>query len=369
MQTKLWRLLLWTIIDKMKGRKPKPIPPTLKRAQFAEHVMPRLTSITKLSFVYAKSVSNLDSEGPYDVEASLMFPQLLSIVGNRLRALHIQSPFALYLPPRLESLDTFSLDACRPYHTPEIHRIMLEKVPAFLEAQRSTIRNVSFAIDNPTFDVAPILQGLQLMSCLHDIRLALPYESATRTITAMPFKAGFKILETHQKHLRSLDLSFTPDHFVDPVSDLPALRQECWSVDLSNLKNLTICIPGVMVIDDPNHSNGYTWGPLSSSLVSLTIRHQVFPIVRTPQPQEFGMFCAVLSKFSCLQDLSFCIYHFDIQALFVFASTLPRLRSLFVDYSYVTLVKVSFFFCKWAHRRNVNSYPTVFSIGILSQVV
>ena len=92
------------------ARRPKPIPATMKLAQVAEHVMPRLTRVTKLSFVYAKSVSNFDLEGPYDVKASLMFPQLLSIVGNRLRALHIQSPFVLYLPSRLEYLETFSLD-------------------------------------------------------------------------------------------------------------------------------------------------------------------------------------------------------------------------------------------------------------------
>jgi len=99
-----------SLLRKVMARRPKPIPATMKLAQVAEHVMPRLTRVTKLSFVYAKSVSNFDLEGPYDVKASLMFPQLLSIVGNRLRALHIQSPFVLYLPSRLEYLETFSLD-------------------------------------------------------------------------------------------------------------------------------------------------------------------------------------------------------------------------------------------------------------------
>ena len=350
MQTNLFsslRPLLRTVVDKTKGRKPKPIPLAVKRSQLAEHVMPRFTRVTKLSFVYAKSVSE-DSEGSYDVEASLIFPQLLSIVGNRLQALRIQSPFVLYLPPRLESLETFSLDACKPYHTSEIHKVMIEKVPAFLLAQKSTIRSVSFMIDNPTFDVSPILQCLQFVSCLHDIRLALPYVivAGTRTIPGMPFKQGCKILEAHRQHLRSLDLSFTPNRLIDSFSDRPAFRQECWSVDLPNLRKLTIYIPGVIMVVTDSVLAPNLKGPLSSSLVSLTIQHQVFSVVCSLQSCEIRTFCKMLGNFPCLQDLSFCIYDFDIRALFIFADALPRLRSLFVDYCYVLLDKVSFFFCK-----------------------
>ena len=122
-------------------------------------------------------------------------------------------------------------------HTSEIHRIMLEKIPAFLLAQKSTIRNLSLVIDNATFDVSSILQSLQLISCLHDISLTLPYatEATTLTPTALSSKEWLKILGTHQQHLRSLDLSFTPDCTVCCSSN-PSSRMV--------FRNLTICIPG-----------------------------------------------------------------------------------------------------------------------------
>ena len=184
-----------------------------------------------------------------------------------MQALRIQSPFALYLPPRLESLKTFSLDACKPHHTSEIHRIVLEKIPAFLVAQRSVIRNLSLMMNNPTFNMSPVLQSLRLISCLHDISLALPYVTMTTTltITAVPFKGRRSILETHQ-YLRSFkDLSFTPNFSSD-------FHYEEWhSVELPNLKNLTIRVPmsGVSI---GSFELGNFIQQFSSSLVSLTIR-------------------------------------------------------------------------------------------------
>ena len=324
--------LLRTIIDETMNRKPKP---TVKLAQLAEHVMPRLTRVTKLSFVYAKLVSD-DSEGPYDVEVSLMFPELLGIVGNRLRALHIQSPFALYLPPQLESLESFSLDACAPYHTSKIHGIMLEKIPAFLLAQRSTIRDVSLAIDNVTFDVSPILQCLQLMSCLHDISLELPYSTK-----AIHFKEGRNILKTHQQHLRSLDFSLTPGLSVKSSAVPPVVGQEWWSVELPNLRNLAIHMPGVLF----RWNVGNYIRQFSSSLVSLTIRrHSNLLSDFFTQNKETERFCKLLCNFPCLQDLSMSLSSFNTRDISIVAITLPRLCSLFIDYSFVSLVAVSF--CK-----------------------
>ena len=125
--------------------------------------------------------------------------------------------------------------------------IVLEKIPAFLLAQKSTIRNhLSLAIDNITFDVSPILhdQWLQLISCLHDISLTLPYanEATTLTPTELSSKEWLNILGTHQQHLRSLDLSFTPDCTVNPYAVLSTLRREWCSVKLPNLRNLAIRI-------------------------------------------------------------------------------------------------------------------------------
>ena len=278
------RPLLRTIIDETMGRKPKPIPATLKLAQLAEHVIPRLIRVTRLSFVYAKLVSD-DSEGPYDGEASLVFPELLSIVGSRLRALHIQSHFALYLPPRpgLESLETFSLDACEPYHTSEIHRIMLEKIPAFLLAQSSTIRKVSLTIDNATFDISPILRCLQLIPHLQDISLPFPYAA--------------------------------------------------WSVRLASSRKSK---------PDGSWGLGTYIRQFSSSLVSLTLSHQGYYNILTSQ--QIGILCKLLGNFPCLQDLSLSIYNFNILDLVVFASTLPRLHSLFLDYYSVSMSVVS---CLW----------------------
>ena len=129
-----------------------------------------------------------------------MFSELLCIVGHHLRSLHIRSPFTLYLPPRLEYLKTFSLHACRPYHTSEIHRIVLENDPAFLLAHESTILTRCIVRD-PT---SPILQCLQLISCLYDISLPLPYALTT---TGISFNDGRDILET-QQHPRSASLAW-----------------------------------------------------------------------------------------------------------------------------------------------------------------
>ena len=281
------RPLLRTIIDKAMDRRPKPIPASLKLAQFAEHVMPRLTRVTRLSFVYLKLLSE-NSEEPYDVEASFMFPELLSIVGNRLRDLHIQSYFALYLPlqPRLESLETFSLDACEPYHTSEIHGIMLEKIPAFLLAHRSTISKVSLTIDNHAFDISPILQCLELVPHLQDINLPFPYAA--------------------------------------------------WAVKLANPRKSRIRIP---VVPFGSWGLGTYIRQFSSSLVSLTIRHQGYYNILSSQ--QIGILCKLLGNFPCLQDLSLSIYRFNILDLVSFASTLPRLHSLFLDYYTVSMNVVS----------------------------
>ena len=112
---------LRSTVDQMIGRKPKPIPPAVKLAQLAKHVLPRLTRVTELSFVYQQA-SNY-SERTCDVETLgfIVLPGVLKIVGLRLQTLHIESPFVVHLPPRLESLESFSLDASDPSHTPEIH--------------------------------------------------------------------------------------------------------------------------------------------------------------------------------------------------------------------------------------------------------
>ena len=99
--------------------------------------------------------------------------------------------------------------------------IVLEKIPAFLLAQKSTIRNhLSLAIDNITFDVSPILhdQLLQLISCFHDISLTLPYANEI---------------------LRS---QLYPDCTVNPYAVLSTLRREWCSVKLPHLRNLAIRI-------------------------------------------------------------------------------------------------------------------------------
>jgi len=76
----------------------------------------------------------------------------------------IRHPFDLacnhctvYLPPFELQLETFSVDACSPYHTQEIHAITLEKIPAFLLAML-TSTFLCFAKD--PFDMVSAIRRL-----------------------------------------------------------------------------------------------------------------------------------------------------------------------------------------------------------------
>ena len=318
-----------TIIDRAMGRKKsEPVLPTPKLAQLTEHAMPQLTRITRLGFSSKKRLDGVD-----DAEPSLFFSEVLRIVGHRLRSLHIQSHFAIYLPPRLELLEAFLVDAFKPYHTVEIHNTMIHKVPAFLLAHKSTVCNVSFAMDDH-FDVSPIFQCLELMSHLHSIHLSLPYGAmATSTV---PLR---DILKTHQQHMKSLSLTFVPP-------TLPVFLCEDWcSVGLPNLRNLTICLPGMF-----GDELGTYIRQFSSSLVSVEINHSF------DTRDKLQAFCTVLSDFPHLQNLSLSIFDFHPGDLFLFATTLPRLHSLFVDYSSVYLrmgeVSCILLLCSEISRRN-----------------
>ncbi len=319
-----WKPILRTVIGKT-GRRPKPIAPTVKLTQIAVHAVPRLTRISTLSFVYAKTSD--DSDGSCDTE--VIFPEILRITGHHLRNLHIQSPFAMYLPPQLGSLESFSVNASGRYHRPEIHDIMLEKVSTFLLTHQSTIRDVSFSIDNPILDISPILQCLQDMSRLHTIELCLSYGTISSTATAN-FQGGREILEKHRQHLRSLSLSFVVDRVIGWA--VPAFFRQDWcSVKLPNLRNLTIRIPSVPFRRDL----GIYIRHFSSSLVSLKIMH--VPFSAHVGDSKLRSFCVMLGDFPCLQDLSLYLSNFNLEQLIVFASTLPHLHSLLLHYSYQPL--------------------------------
>ena len=326
------KLFLRSIIDKAMGRKPIPVQlPMPKLAQLTEHAMPQLTSITRLSFSSKKRLN-----GPHDAESSLFFHEVLRIVGNRLRSLHIQSPLAIYLPPQLEFLEELSVEAFEPYHTLEIHNAMIEKVPAFLLAHKSTICNVSFAInDHPNFDLSPIFQCLTLMFHLHSIHLSLPYEAMATN--AVPLR---DILKTHRQHIKSLSFSF-----ISVPPSVPVLLHEDWRsvLGLPNLRNLTICLPGMF-----GDELGTYIRQFSSSLVSVEINHSF------DTRDGLQDFCNVLSDFPHLQNLSLSIFDFHPGDLFVFATALPSLHSLFVDYSsvYLRLGEVSRIFYYLNLERN-----------------
>ena len=322
-----WKPILRTVIGRTVGRKPKSIAPTVKLTQIALHAMPRLIHVSTLSFVYSKTSDDLG--GRRDTEASLIFPEILRIVGHRLRNLHIQSPFAMYLPPQLGSLESFSVDAVGHCHRPDIHNIMLAKVPAFLLAHQSTIRNVSFSIDNPTLDISPILQCLREMSCLHTIGLSLSYGTIS-SASSVDFQSGRGILEKHQQHLRSLSLGFVVDRVVGWT--VPVFFRHDWClVKLPNLRDLTIHVPSVPF---RRELGGYI-RQFSSSLVSLKIMH--VPFSAHVGNSKLRSLCEMLGDFPCLEDLSLYLSNFNIEQLIVFASTLPHLRSLLLHYSYQPL--------------------------------
>ena len=307
-----------SIIGSTTGKRPKSIAPAIKLTQIALHAMPRLTRVSTLSFVYAKT-----PDGRADKETFLIFPEVLRIVGHRLRHLHIQSPFAIHLPLQLGPLESFSVDAAGPCHRLEIHNIMLDKVPAFLLAHHSTIRDVSFSIDNPTLDITPILQCLWDMSCLHTIGLSLPYGRFS-SACSVDFQGGREILEKHQRHLRSLSISFVEIGWTVPES----FRQDWCPARLPELRDLTIHVPGVPF----RQELGSCIRRFSSSLVSLKIMHVPFSAHVSNRS-----FCEMLGHLRCLEDLSLYLSSFNIDQLGVFATTLPHLCSLLLHYSYLPL--------------------------------
>ena len=320
METTILNRLLWkpiqTFIGNAMGRKPKSIAPAVKLSQIALHAMPHVST---LSFVYAKT-----SDGRPDGETFIIFPEILRIVGHRLRHLHIQSPFAIHLPPQLGSLESFSIDAVKPYHRLEIHNVILDKVPAFLLAHHSTIRDVSFSIDDFTLDITPILQCLRDMSCLHTIGLSLCYDtfSSASSESSVDFQGEREILDKHRQHLRSLSISFAEIGWT-----LPVFFRQDWDwgpARFPKLRDLTIRIRGLLF---RRELESYV-RLFSSSLVSLKIKHAPF----SAQVNN-STFCEMFGHLWCLEYLSLYLSSFNIEQLGIFAITLPHLCSLFIHYS------------------------------------
>jgi len=324
-QTQVLSSLKRTVVERVLGlsHTPKPVSPTAKLAQLKLHAMPLLTRIRSLHF-------RCDT-GRSDADASVIFPELLRVVGNRLRALHIEFPFTMHLSqaPRLEFLETFTLDI-HPYHPSQDHKTAVEKVPAFLLAHKFTLRNVSFTITDGAFDVLPILRCLQLIPCLYSISLSFPYDVMPTTVV----HSWQDMLETHRQHLRSLSLSFTTTSAIQ----VPAFfhRKGCF-LQLPNLTNLAIYMHGVPFVRI--HLEIY-FQPFSSSLVSLDIRHPLSPGHHTRD--KFRRFCKILSHFTYLQDLSLTNYGpFHPTDLVIFASSLPHLLFLFIECFNSPSLKVS----------------------------
>jgi len=121
--------------------------------------------------------------------------------------------------------------------------IMLEKIPAFHKSppyiyrSRSTMPPSTSLLSFNRCSFYPVFM-------ISALSLTLPYatEVTTLTPTALSSKEWLNILGTHQQHLRSLDLSFTPDCTVNSYAVLPTLRREWCSVKVPNLRNLTIRI-------------------------------------------------------------------------------------------------------------------------------
>ena len=322
--------------------KHKRVLPTIKLAHLALHAMPRLTRVTKLSFTSTKVLGEPSIDATDD--ASLIIPEVIRTIGNHLQSLHIQSLFAIYLPPppslQLASLETFSIDACAPYHTREIHTIMLEKIPAFLLAHKSTIRNVSVAIDRCELDISPIFQCLQVMPYLYGIDLSLPY-GYTR-----PFRSELDLVVAHQQHLGSLSLNFTPNTR-NGSAILDFFPADCREATFPNVRTLTIPISLILFNRAPVTS--MIIRQFSSSLVSLTLNDAFLP--SSNSRGALPTFCQIMSSFPCLRDLSLSIYGFHMGDFSLFGRALPHLRSLFVNYYAVVTYPVSVF-CKWDHWKH-----------------
>ena len=313
-----WKPFLPAVID---NTKPKLVPPTIKLAQLALHAMPRLTRVTKLSFTSTKALDG-SFEGASS-DASLIIPKTIQIIKNRLRSLHIQSLFAMYLPPselQLESLETFSLDALAPYHTPQIHAIMLDKIPAFLLAHKSTIRNMLFAIDHSDLDASPIFQCLTAMPCLYDISFFLP------SADMYPFRGKSDLFVVHRQHLRSLSLSIKTTGL--SLNGILRLLLQNWLRRLVTfpVRTLTVCTPSMLFI------RALTIYIISqfSSLVSLVLSDMISPF--SDSGLRLQDFCKQISGFPCLQNLGLSLDTFRELDLCTLARNLPHLRSLLANY-------------------------------------
>ncbi len=258
-----------------------------------------------------------------------MFSEILGFIGNRLQSLHIQSHFAAFLSNvRFECLSSFAVDALGWYHTNDVHDVMAMEVPSFLLAHESTIRNVSFSIDDPTLQVAPILYCLQSLFRLTDINLILPYAT-----TMAPFE-GQDVLLNRRHNLKSLTLGIVSDAPVNPSSDTPVFRfffRGWWfPVNASNLRKLAIRIPRSFFSQD---LSTYIQ-PFAFSLVSLK-----FTLEPYSQYADITALCKMIAEFPALQEFSLNIFQFSPTTLAVFARSLPHLRSLHLDYSLISQYK------------------------------
>ena len=257
-----------------------------------------------------------------------MFSEIVGFIGNRLHSLHIQSPFAAFLSSvRFECLHAFSIDAIGWHHTNDVHDIMVLEVPTFLLAHESTVRNVSFSIEKPTLQLSPILYCLQGMFGLTDISLSLPYAT-----TMAPFEGQNEIL-THQHNLKSLSLnvfSVAPVNSSDPTEFTFFFQGWWFPVNVPNLKKLAIRIPRSFFSKD---LSTYLQR-FSFSLVSLE-----FTLEPYCQHPEITDLCKMVADLASLQEFSLNVYQFSPQVLSVFARTLPDLRSLHLDYSYISQYK------------------------------
>ena len=306
--------------------------PAAELTKIVVDVMPRLIGVVKLEISTCSycEISFISGELEFhkSKQSNLLIHHVWNIFKARLYQVEINCPIELVTHLQLPtsshfsslenfSFRTFSLLVPHLTYNPPHAEDLSQTVVPFLKGHQSTLRDVSLTISAFLIDTSLIFQGLQGMSSLKSLEISLPFLSLSKT----PFH-GYPLLIAHSHSLKSLSLIFgiyPETSFQGP----PFFSQDWCLVDLPHLTNLTLAPPRVPFC--PSFTN-YVYR-FSTSLVSLTILYD--PELTHSDIKEF---CKTLVEFQSLRCLDLSVLGFSPTILAEFASALPRLRSLILNY-------------------------------------
>lgn len=285
--------------------------------------LPRLTAVTKLHVIYDYNGAGYDDPLILD-----LIKNVWHVFGDRLRFLQVRVAFdnlELLLPPSLHLpyLEVLRIDADGSNTIPAIG--YEPNISSMIKSHSSSLRDVSFTANNIAVDLRPIFRSLQDVHRLQAIHLSFPFGP----FVPSPFPAH-DMLYSCRHRLESLSLNFGTYRREHAFRSFSLFREDWCAVDLPHLRELKID-PPIMFFGQEFVDYIHQFAP---SLISLSIN----PNLRL-RYHEAERLSEIFPDFLSLKNLSICIRYLCPGILALLAQTLPRLQTLHLWYSYISVAE------------------------------